>query len=262
MTDTFLAPDPGDTQVREWYKRLMSQIFEIDETLDSTTDAAGKRKITNELVSQFENEWKPVTDALNVQMESMTPDQLAGAFYGLVRTISSQWKDGIDKWITEQVEAKPVSDAPEVSDEDKKALQEERSALAKQVKTIVEMAQSFGEAPEEEINPNGNWRLPVRRGAVGKRGKRALTLFTWQIDGVPVGDEDDSVKDVARLIGYEKSADFTAALKAAGVNTKEPGDEFTVTLNGKEVYGKNTVDEEEAEDDPTEVSSEEEEDDE
>ena len=260
MNDTMENETEEVTQVRGWYNKLTSQVTEIDEQLDAGSEAAGKRKFTNDLVDNYKEVWTPAVDHMANSMSQMDPEKQAAAFYGLVRTLSNKFKENVDNWITAQVDAQPKDTTAEVSDEQKKELAEVRQGLVKQIKMIIEMATNFGESSED--NP---WPEPKRRGAVGKRGKRALTLFTWSIDGVPVGEENDSVSDVARLLGYEKQADFTAELRNQEVNgkkldTKTPPDEFTVTLRGKEVYARRLTEEDELEEeDITEPSSTEEE---
>ena len=63
--------------------------------------------------------------------------------------------------------------------------------MAKQAKTLIEMAYTFGEAKGDiENEPDPGWPLPrIRRGSIGPRGKRALTLYTWSIDGNEVDNE-------------------------------------------------------------------------
>jgi hypothetical protein len=221
-----------DPQLLQFYKQVMKSIFEIDDKLDVGTEAAGKRKITNDLVSTYEEDWQPVVDALIQQMDQMALDRLAGALNGIVRNLNKKYQEAVDVYITTQVEAQPKNETPEVSDEEKKELSETRSQLAKQAKTIVDMAISFNLCTEDEP-----WELPARRGAQGKRGKRALTFFTWAIDDVAVDEDNDSVKGVAALLGYEKAADFTQALRDAGIDTKAPGAEINLELKGKAVHG-------------------------
>lgn len=240
-----------DSQVRGWYKRLMQSVYEIDDVLDAQADAAsgGKRKFTNELVDNTKTIWEPVTTHLDGQLKEMTEEQRAGAFYGFIRSLSENFKEDIDKWITMQIESRPKVEVELISEDEKKKLQEDRSNFTKQIRAIIEMAYTFGEAngdPEkEELDPN--WPEPkVRRGSVGKRGKRALTMYTWTIDGVEVGEDDDSVKGVSTLLGYEKVADFTQALRDSGVDTTKPEDSFTRELRGKTVTGTRITEEDDS----------------
>jgi len=245
-----LTENAEDSQVRQWYKKLMTQTLQIDEVLDEQADAAtgGKRKFTKELVTKNEGEWKPVTEHLVNQMKEMDPEVLAGVFYGIVRSLSDEFKDNVDKWVSDAIESQPKIEVTPIDEEQKKQLLETRADLAKQVKTIIEMAYVFGEAQGDQAeNPDPNWPAPrVRHGRVGPRGKRALTLFTWEIDGVAVDEENDSVKGVSSLVGFEAAKDFTQALRDAGIDTTNPGEEFTVELKGKQVYGKRITEEDDA----------------
>lgn len=242
LTAERFQPAEGDSQVEEWYKKLMLQIIEIDEKLDAGLDSTGKRKITNDLIESSEPTWKPVVDHLVTQMANMPEEKLAGVFYAIVRNLSSAYKENVDTYIGKLYESQPKSAEAEVSDEEKAALQEARRELASKVKPLLEMAETFGEFTAD--NP---WPAPKRRGAVGKRGKRALTLYTWTVDGAEMDEDNDSVKGVSEFLGFEKSSEFTKALKDKGINTTSPDDEFTVQINGKEVSGRRLTEEDEVE---------------
>jgi len=257
-----LTENAEDSQVRQWYKKLMTQVLQIDEVLDEQADAAtgGKRRFTKELIAKNEGDWKPVSEHLINQMKEMDPEVLSGVFFGIIRSLSDEFKDNVDKWVNDAVASQPKVEVTPVDDEQKKALMETRADLAKQVKTIIEMAYVFGEAKsdENEEQNDPNWPAPrVRHGRVGPRGKRALTLFTWEIDGVAVDEDNDSVKGVSALVGFEKAADFTAALRDAGIDTTNPGDEIQVELKGKQVYGKRITEEDDAAEEVVEATSEE-----
>lgn len=248
MTTIDLSAQESDSQVRNWYKGLMTQINELDAVLDASADAAtgGKRKFTNELVTKFEGDWKTPTMDIVTQMRDMSPELLAGVFSGMLRTLTSEFKETVDKWVDEQVKLQPKVEVDPLDEEKKKEIQTARADLAKQAKTLIEMAYTFGEAhgdPEDEPDPD--WPMPrIRRGSIGKRGPRALTLYTWSIDGNEVDNEKNTPRGVAALLGFEKASDFTKELKRLGVNTTSPENEFTVTINGKEVSAKQELDDE------------------
>lgn len=255
MTTIDLTEDPvNDSQVRQWYKKLMIQVNEIDEVLDASSDASGKRKFTNELVSNSEGEWKPAVDSLVSQMNEMPEDVRAGVFYGMIRTLTTQFKDTLDKWIETQVASKPKEEVETISDEEKKSLQEKRQELSKQLVAIIDMAYTFGDAKgDQENNPDPNWPKPrIRRGAFGRRGPRALSFYTWAVDGIGMEGDDDSNKGVARKLGFEKVSEFTKALKEAKIDTTNPPEEFTVKIKDHEVNAKR----EEGDDEGDEISTE------
>ena len=241
MTMTDLTPNEADSQIVSWYKKLMSQVNVIDEKLDASSESATKTKYKNELISKYEPQWKtPVVDKLTPQLDEMDIERLAGNYYGIINTLTKAYKEKVDAWLTNQIESMPVSETETMSDDDKKALAKERSEVAKQIKTIVDMAVTFNEA--EASNP---WPLPKsRRGSVGKRGPRALSSYTWTIDGVAPTGKQDSLKGVSELLGFSLQKDLTAALKAAGINTTEPPEEFTAVINDKQVIGTKRVEDE------------------
>ena len=243
-----LSENASDSQVRQWYKKLMFQINEIDDVLDAQADIAtgGKRKFTSELVTNTESSWKPVVDSLSKDLTGMESEKRAGSFYGLLRALQDEFKEEIDEWIEQQLATRPKDENPKIEEEKKKELQNARADLAKQVKTIVEMAYTFGEAHGNQNDESFDTQWPppkTRRGSVGARGKRALTLFTSAINGEDVDEDNDSVKGVSSLLGFERSADFTKALRDAGIDTTNPGDGFTIEVNGKTVVGKRLTDE-------------------
>lgn len=250
MTNIDLTEDPvNDSQVRSWYKKLMIEVNGIDELLDAASDTSGKRKFTNTLVEAQEDQWKPAVDNLTTQMQSMTEEQRAGVFYGMIRAFTSTFKEQIDKWIEESVASRPKEEVEVVSDDDKKKLQERRSELSKQVNAIIDMAYTFGDASGDQENaPDPNWPKPkIRRGAFGKRGPRALSFYTWAVDGIGMEGDENSNKGVSQKLGFEKVSEFTKALKDAGIDTTNPDDEFTVKINDHEVNAKRESDEEEEE---------------
>jgi hypothetical protein len=236
LTPEMFQPSPGDSQSAEWYKRIMLQILEVDNKLDAGLDSTGKRKITNEVVGATEDKWGPVAGRLVEQMQGMDEETLAGVFYGIVRQLTTAFKEPVDKFITQRFEEQPKSTEDQVSEDEKKQLSELRSTLVKQVKQIKDMAALFGEFTED--NP---WPEPRRRGAVGKR---ALTLYTWSIDGVEVDEENDSVKGVSELLGFDSYGKFTQALRDAEIDTTKPPAEFSVTINDKEVSARRVTEEE------------------
>ena len=250
MTNIDLTEDPvNDSQVRSWYKKLMAEVNGIDELLDAASDKSGKRKFTNTLVEAQEDQWKPAVDNLSTQMNAMTEEQRAGVFYGMIRSFTTTFKEQIDNWIESQVSSQPQEEVESVSDDEKKELQNRRSELSKQVNAIIDMAYTFGDAQgDQENQPDPNWPKPkIRRGAFGKRGPRALSFYTWAVDGIGMEGDDDSNKGVSQKLGFEKVSEFTKALKDAGIDTTNPDDEFTVTINGHEINAKRESDEEEEE---------------
>jgi hypothetical protein len=270
MTDTMtetLTINEGDSEVRQMYVKLMNSVSDIDEKIGAGTEAAGTRKFTNDLVSENENEWNSVASRLSEMLTKVRdgdPENgieanmgaFVGSFYGIQRQLTKQFKEAADAWIKQQVDSMPKSDTPEASETEKAQLVKARQELVKQLKTVIDMAVIFGDTTEDQ-----KWEMPKRLGAVGPRGKRALSSYNWFIDGVALEGDDNSVAGAAKALGYEKSADFTADLRKNKVvidgkednfNTKTPPPEFTFEIKGKEVYGVKADENAEDEEDPTE----------
>lgn len=214
------------------YNTLKDQIEAIDEKLDSVQDSAtaGKRKITNDLVSENEAFWKIVSDSIIEQMknEGITDEQRTAAYYGITRALTKEFGDTSEKFVEARVPAKPEGETPTISPEDLSALQESRKTLYQQVKVLADLVVQTGAAESlEELDVPG-----PRKGAVGPRGKRALSYYSFEVDGKTY----DKLTEVAQANGYEKVVELTKAFKAAEVNTTNPPRVFKVTLaNGKEL---------------------------
>lgn len=236
MTTIDLTPQADDHQVLAIYKQLMTLINKIDEKLDAGSEQARRKEFVDSLVTSNQEDWEPVVKALRSQMEGQTPQTLAGNYHGIIRALNDAFKATVDTYVKEAFEALPQEDVAQASEAEKKALSDERSKLYAQVKAMIPMAATFN----VDLGDNP---MPKRRGAAGKRGPRALSLYSWTIDGVALEDEDNDPKGVAAALGFEKASQLTEYLKTVEVdgkkiNTTQPPDEFTFTYNGKEVYAK------------------------
>jgi hypothetical protein len=237
-----------DSQVRQWYGRLINQTLEIDAKVDAGSDTETRKRVTSDLVENQQGIWEPSVNHLKMALEKVRDeegdrDKFVGIYLGIVRGLSSLFKNEVEAYVDTLVEQAPTPDDV-LSEEDKKALMEERKALVGQIRTIIEMAKTFNEF--DESNP---WYEPKRRGAVGSRGKRALSFYNWTIDGQTLPEDEQSVAGVYPKVGFTKAADLTAALKAAGIDTTNPPREFSVTVNGKTVVATDTRPEGEEDDD-------------
>jgi len=234
-----------ETQLRQMWNALMGQIGEVDGVLDSFSDAAaaGKRKLSNELVEKYQVSWEPVANKLSEQMDTFDEEKVVGAYLGLIRALATKYDTPVGEFLTKLVEDQPKSETPDMTEDQKKELSASRTKIFTQLKQIRDLAINFDEAVPV-LDENGNitsvpgWELPkVRRGGFGKRGKRALGYYTWSIDGQDVEEDADNTKGVAAILGYEKVSEFTKALKTAGVETSKHEADFQVELKGKVVTG-------------------------
>ena len=221
------------SQVAQWYKRLSEQTAVIDEQLDAGSEAATKRSFTTGLAEEYKPVWEQnataIQNGLNGYMQEGDMEKFAGVYIGLLRTLTNNFSKKYTEFVDAKVAELPTPEENKLSDEERSALSKERAELAKQIKTIVEMAKTFGEPGA------ANWELPKKRGASGPRGKRALYEYTWTIDGQELSEEDDNPRGVSEKLGFAKVSEFTQALKDAKINTTKPDDEFTVTINGKQI---------------------------
>lgn len=213
------------------YSQLKEAIRVLDEELDSLSDAesAGKRKITNELVEKSKNTWETPVENLVTQLSQMEPELQVGVYHAILRTLKEKFQTTLDEYVGKLAEAAPKVQ-PLITEAQAKEKSEQRSAAYQQIKHVIELAQGW-EYPDSE-----NWEMPKpRRGARGKRGKRALSYYDWFIDGNKVADDDNSVAGVYKLLGFDKAKDFTDFLRSNKIDTRTPPAEFEVTYNDKAV---------------------------
>jgi len=249
MTSIDLTPSPEDHHVLGVYKTLMNLVNQIDEKLDAGSENARKKELVDSMISDNYGSWSVVTEKLLPQFENMSGEELVGNFYGIVRTLNDAFKKIVDDYVTKEFENLPVVEQ-NLSEAEKKALGDERSKLYQQVKAAISMADTFG-------IDLGDDPMPKRRGAVGKRGKRALSLYNWTIDGVALDEDDNDPKGVAAKLGFEKASKLTEYLKTLEIdgkkiNTTNPPEEFSFSYNGKDVYAKREADTEVGDDEDDE----------
>lgn len=232
--------------LREIYDNMMAAIDEIDVQLDSLSGGktAGKRKIVNELMEKHNNVWASPTEEIVNFIKSQDPEvQVA-----VVNALSSELRKNFEKETTAYVEG-IVDSLPKqealISQEESQVISKQRSDLYQKVKSIVELATATGE---------GEWEMPrMRRGSVGERGPRNLSLFVFSVDGEEV---DMTIGQIAKANGYDKASELTKALRTPneetgweGFDTKD-GSEFSGFRlpNGKVLSGVRDEDESEEED--------------
>jgi hypothetical protein len=205
--------------LRSIYESGMQNVQEIDTKLDSLTDqeTAGKRKVSNDLIEATRSEWEGFLASAVKQMENMEPEILSGVYLALQRGLKDKFDAPTNEFITTKVADMPPVQ-PLISEDEAEELRKVRSNLYQQVKSVRELALQIGEATEDDPE----WKMPkMRRGAHGKRGKRALSYYEWFFNGEEIEDVN-TVRDVAAHLGYSKAADFTAALREAGIDTRNP----------------------------------------
>lgn len=229
------------SDLREIYTSLKSEIDAIDEKLDSLGDAkaAGKRAITNQLIEKQRDSWTPVVETYVNTLTEAPQDVRIGVFYGIVRGLTSKLQELINKDLEELIKDIP-DNTPEITPEQAKELSEIRSKLYAQIKSVIGIAEQFGD--------NEGMEMPKKRtGSRGKRGKRALSFFTWYI-----GEKKfDKLAEVVEIYPqYDKVADLTKAMREAKLNLTNPEGDLQFTLpDGEVLVGVNGLNENTSSDD-------------
>lgn len=215
----------------ELHNQLHVAIDAIDEQLDSQTDsqAAGKRKITSELISDNEASWKPVVEQLVSQLTTAQVEVQIGFYYGLIRELGKVFGTPLSAKLDELVEAQPKIEVEVIPPEQLEVLTKTRSELYAKIKSLLEMAKNFG--------MDEGMKMPRKRtGKKGKRGPRQISFFSWEIDGTDY--ENLKAVQEAYSVDYEKVSALTKAMRDAKLNLTEPGDRLEFTLpDGKVLIG-------------------------
>jgi len=224
-------------ELNEMYDSLMEVINEIDVKLDSLTGgkSASKTKILNGLVSDNSDLWEGAVNDMIAQLETLDPEKQAAVYTGFVSKLRKTFEKAVNAYVEGIVDSQPVQEAL-ITPEEAEVLSKKRSEVYQKIKSVVELADTFGE----------EYEMPrIRRGSTGKRGPRNLSMFDFWLDGV---ETDDTIGEIAKANGYDKAAELTEALRQSGFDTQK-GTEFEgfVLPNGKVLSGIRSEDEAEEE---------------
>jgi len=237
----------------QMYATLDQRVKSLDEILDAASDqkGAGRRAVINGLVSTNQEMVDSVVAQFVEQFRQMDDAAKFGVYFGVLRGLRSEFDEPGIAYAESLVDSKPV--VP-VDPEDVKAANDERSAKVGQMKHLKAILDAV--APEESVD----LKVPRRRSTGGPRGKRAISYYTWTIDGE---DFDGNLTEVAKKLGYERPANLRDEMKAAEINLTKPKDviEFT-TSGGNVLVGTKSADAPEWEEVSDEDSDEDEDDDE
>lgn len=222
----------------ELYNEQVKQIVKIDSLFDSLEDSvsAGKRKVTNELISAVTDKVEPVAAGMIQQFEAQPEEIRYALFLGFMRSLNKRFEKEADAYVTSKVPAPTEqTEKPDITDEQKKTLVENRKELLDRAKVLGAMAVDLGEMTQLDFENS----LPKRRNLSGPRGKRAISFYK-----LTVGDtEYETMAEVAKANGYEKAAELTKAIRETGdkVNLTNPPKEFSFTLkNGNVLHAVDT----------------------
>lgn len=220
----------------EMYSDCDKAIKELDKQLDSRDGGTSglKSQIISDSIEATKNNWEVVSNSITSQLESTPVEVQIGFYYGLLRNLDKVYGPTAKKYIEEQLANAPKVE-PLISDAQVPEVTEKRKEVYAQIKSIMEMAKAFGDPDAEQmVNPRRRGGAPK-----GKRGPRAISYFSWEIDGKDYASLKDVLED---LPVYDKVSDLTKAMKAAGFNLTTPPAEIVFELpDGRQLVGTNSV---------------------
>jgi hypothetical protein len=232
MSDTGISVTPDTLRAK------FGEIQVIDEKLDAVSGGAdsGKRALANQIAAETSGSWKKDADKVIAlfQKNQEDPNLLVGYVTGFIKEINDNFKESIDKFLTEQVEARK-NDAPVVSDDEVAGLTTDRKELVEQYKVLRQILEMFGHDVSTIPEPK------KRTGSRGKRGPRVLTNFSFSIDGKERTSSQNSLSSIANTVCADlnwKTADLKNWLAEQGLDFQNPEDSWEFTLpNGKVISG-------------------------
>jgi hypothetical protein len=144
----------------------------------------------------------------------------------MVRLFNAAFSEDANKYVESLVVDAPP--APAISDEEYKSLTEQRSKAYKQANYIRELLSMFN-IPQDQLPPK-----PARRGGGrGKRGRRAITDYSWSLDMERLDPKEDSFKGLATKLGFDSSTDLRKLMEAADIDLKNPTDPIEFVLSAE-----------------------------
>jgi hypothetical protein len=222
-----IIPPSGNVEALQgMWDALINQIRALDEQLDSALGgkSAGRRAIINALVKDNSKDIAEFIGDIRTQIfdnVDFSDDQKVAFYFGLV----SGLKDAFDEKANAILEpkVKEVPDTPPIPAEELESIVKTRNDSLSSAKNVRELLTMFGVDVTEYV-------VPRRRGGGGKRGVRAISKFTWSLDGERMPADKDSLTAISKELGMEKSKILRDLMREAGINLTEPVDpiEFTV----------------------------------
>lgn len=207
------------------FEALSTRVKALDEILDAASDqkGAGRRAVINQLVSSNQSMVDSVVSQFIEQFKSMDDAQKFGVYFGVLRGLRSEFDETGTAYAESLVESRPQV---QVDPEEVKIANDERSDKVGQMKHLKAILEAV--APEEAAE----LKVPRRRSTGGPRGKRAISYYTWTIDGE---DFEGNLTEVAKKLGYNRPADLRDEMKAAEINLTKPKDVIEFTTSGGNV---------------------------
>lgn len=177
MTDTDTSGG-GISVTPDKLKAKLTEINQIDEQLDaaSGSEQAGRRALANQYADQYKTQWvKPAEQITNVLKNTEDQEEVAAIFYGIVNSLSKEFKTKIDAFLDNQVQENKV-DSPKLNDEEIQTLQKERREAVDQYRALRQILEMFGSDVSGIAEPK------KMTGSRGKRGPKVLENYVFFID--------------------------------------------------------------------------------
>lgn len=240
------------------YTELSDALHEIDTKLDSRDGGTSglKSQVIGTAVEAAKDNWSVVSDSIVSQLSDTPPEVQIGFYYGLIRSLDKVYGDSAKKFVDEQIASAPKVE-PLITEAEVPALLETRKDVYGKIKAVMGMAETFGDDDFQKMEN------PRRRGGApkGKRGARAISFFTFTVvDSDGNETEYDKLRDVVDAVpAYDKVAELTKAIRAAGINLTTPPARWEFDLpDGRTLIGVGPETDEEDDPEDEEDNSEEE----
>lgn len=207
------------------FETLNSRVRELDEVLDAASDqkGAGRRAVINQLVTANQGMIDSVVAQFVEQLGQMDSEQKYGVYFGVLRGLRGQFDEPGTAYAESLVEQRPTI---AVDPEEVKLANEERSDKVGQMKHLKAILEAV--APEDAAE----LKVPRRRSTGGPRGKRAISYYSWTLDGA---EFDGNLTELAKKLGYARPADLRDEMKSASINLTKPKDVIEFTTSGGNV---------------------------
>lgn len=208
------------------------EIAAIDAQLESANGggSGGKRAIANRFARENAEQVEQIVAQIQNYLADANDEVRAGVFFGLEKRLNEVVGQQATKFVESLAEANKSDEPQEKLDPEVLAnLRDQRKQKVQEFGALKGILEMFGQDISEIEEPKSG-----RGGPKGERGPRAINQMVWTVDGQEVPADKSTLSGVASVVSMS-AKDFKAALTEAGVDTKNPGEGFTTTVNGREV---------------------------
>jgi hypothetical protein len=195
------------------YNDLASRVAELDEILDAGLDtkSAGRRAVVNSLVKEQEARVDEAVKSFIEQLANADDAVKYGFYFGFVRGLRAEYEEAGQAYADSQVAERPQV---QVDPAQLEIANKERSDKVTMMKNLFEIIKVLDPEEAEKLD-----KVPRRRSLGGPKGKRAISYYTWNVDGE---DFDGTLGEVAKSLGYDKAVELRSEMKESGINLTTP----------------------------------------